>query len=335
MWLLLVLAPVGAEYLLGYDTSTGHPGQLVAGLLILIPLYGAPAVLIRDLARRSGRGWPTILSWCAAWGVVQAGLVDQSMFNPDYRQIEYWDALWAPTELAGVSVFAALTFVLGHVIFSLGAPIALAESVFADLADQPWLSRWSNVLLLILGVTALVLVGADHQQTEPFTASPGQLTSCVIVIVLLVLAPLARRRHHVDRTSPVETSREWPPLALGLAAFIAAIVLMIVAPPTWLGVGLWLTIIPAMALWVWRFGRDRVDQRHRVALSTGALLAISMGGLLIEPLGDVSTTRVIAHHVVLSLLIVGLGVRGWRVANDAHTSSDAMPPAQRWPTSSN
>ncbi len=110
---------------------------------------------------------------------------------------------------------------------------------------------------------------------------------------------------------------------------------MIVAPPTWLGVGLWLTIIPAMALWVWRFGRDRVDQRHRVALSTGALLAISMGGLLIEPLGDVSTTRVIAHHVVLSLLIVGLGVRGWRVANDAHTSSDAMPPAQRWPTSSN
>ena len=42
----------------------------------------APALLIREVARRRGLGWPGILLLAAAFGVVQAGLVDQSMFSP-------------------------------------------------------------------------------------------------------------------------------------------------------------------------------------------------------------------------------------------------------------
>jgi hypothetical protein len=41
-----------------YDDSTGDLVRLVAGLLILSPLYGAPALLIREVCRRAdpGRG---------------------------------------------------------------------------------------------------------------------------------------------------------------------------------------------------------------------------------------------------------------------------------------
>jgi hypothetical protein len=55
--LLLVLAPVCAEYLGAYDDSTGDPLALAAGLLIFSPLYGAPA-----LARQIP-SWACPLGW--------------------------------------------------------------------------------------------------------------------------------------------------------------------------------------------------------------------------------------------------------------------------------
>jgi hypothetical protein len=83
---LLLFAPVSAEYLIGYDDTIGDPAVLVFGLVIFGPLYGAPAVLIREAARRAGRGWPSMLLLGLAFGLAQAGLIDQSLFNPDYRQ---------------------------------------------------------------------------------------------------------------------------------------------------------------------------------------------------------------------------------------------------------
>jgi hypothetical protein len=50
-------------------------------------------VLIREITRRTGRGWPTILLLGAAFGLVQAGLIDQSLFNPGYLDND--DPTWA------------------------------------------------------------------------------------------------------------------------------------------------------------------------------------------------------------------------------------------------
>lgn len=127
---LLVLAPVSAEYLYGYDDSTGDLTELLGGLLIFIPLYGAAAVIIREAARRAGRGRPTILLLGTAFGVLQAGLIDHSMFNPNYRGIEYWDDIFGPTVVPGLGVSLALAvqFTVGHLVWSIAVPIAIVES---------------------------------------------------------------------------------------------------------------------------------------------------------------------------------------------------------------
>jgi hypothetical protein len=52
--LLLVLAPLTAEFLLG-DFSV----RRLPLLLLFLPQYGGGALLIRELTRRTGRGWPT------------------------------------------------------------------------------------------------------------------------------------------------------------------------------------------------------------------------------------------------------------------------------------
>ena len=93
---LLVLAPICAEYLSAYDDSTGHPATLLGNLLIFIPLYGCSALLIREVARRARLGWIGILLLAAAFGFIEAGLIDQSLFSPDYRGLEGWEATYAP-----------------------------------------------------------------------------------------------------------------------------------------------------------------------------------------------------------------------------------------------
>src|SRR5690606_6438127 len=58
---VLVLCPVGAELLAAYGESTGDPGAVAFALVFFAGLYGAPALLARELARRCGWGWPSLL----------------------------------------------------------------------------------------------------------------------------------------------------------------------------------------------------------------------------------------------------------------------------------
>ena len=56
---LVFLAPLVAEFLLG-----NLPVTLLFGLVLLAPLYGGGALLIREVTRRAGRGVPS-----TAWRV--------------------------------------------------------------------------------------------------------------------------------------------------------------------------------------------------------------------------------------------------------------------------
>ena len=74
---LFFLSPLVAEFLLGDFTLA----QL-SYLILLAPAYGGAAVVIREVARRFGRGWPTIVLLALAYGVIEEGLETQSLFNP-------------------------------------------------------------------------------------------------------------------------------------------------------------------------------------------------------------------------------------------------------------
>ena len=54
---LVLLAPTVGEFLLG-----NIPISQYASVLVLAPLYGGGALLVRETARRLGRGWPTIVA---------------------------------------------------------------------------------------------------------------------------------------------------------------------------------------------------------------------------------------------------------------------------------
>ena len=199
---VVLLAPVTAEYLYGYDDSTGDVGELLGGLFLFAPLYGGAALLIREVARRAGRGWPTILLLGLAFGVLEAGLIDQSMFNPSYRDISYWDDMFGPTHLRGVGFNPnmALVFAAGHAIWSVAAPIALVETLVPARREAPWLRPVGLAVTAALFLLAAAAVLAWHLDTEAFRPSAGQVAGAALATVALGLSAFAAGRRHAARS---------------------------------------------------------------------------------------------------------------------------------------
>lgn len=96
-FVLVLMAPLVAELLAG-STPLGQPIVLAFLLPVYLLLYGAGALLIRELVRHSGRGWTSILLLGAAYGLIEEGFVSQSLFNPTLYHAAAWGfASWGST----------------------------------------------------------------------------------------------------------------------------------------------------------------------------------------------------------------------------------------------
>jgi len=326
---LYFFAPISAEYLLGYDDLIGRPLELVFGLLIFGPLYGAPALLIREAARRTGRGWPTILLLSFAAGLVQAGLIDQSLFDPSYRDIPYWHQMRLPTYLPGLgfSAYMALSFLGGHMMQSFAAPIAVIESLNPKLARQPWLGRPGLIVLTLLYLAAAALVLVDQLRSEDFVASAGQLLgSTVVVITLVVVAFRLPRWRRVRPGSPPR------PGVVGVVA-IVVIAGRDVLPTTWLGVAVAGLALLGLGVLVWRWsGRIGWGDRHVLALAAAVLVVNVAMAFVIQPLGNpdpvvkYAVNAVFALAVAVVLLVASRRVRT-KPGGDPNTASSTRTPA--------
>jgi hypothetical protein len=76
-----VLAPIVAEFLLG-DFSL----RQLPLLPLFLPQYGGGSLLIREVVRRTGRGWPSMLLLAVAYGLIEEGFTTQSLFKPQLRR---------------------------------------------------------------------------------------------------------------------------------------------------------------------------------------------------------------------------------------------------------
>ena len=304
---LFVLAPVCAEYLWGYDDSTGHPGTLIGNLIVFSPLYGAPALLIREAARRYGLGWPGLLLMAAAFGTFQAGFVDQSMWSTEYRDIPYWHDMAAPTYVGpiGLSIYLAVTFVGGHVILSIGSPTALVETIAGRRRHLPWLGPVTLPVVALLYAGASALVMKDAYDTGEASATWGQLLgSAVVAVALVVAAVLVGRRPAL--IVPGTVPRPWQVAA---AAYVAMVAVNAI-PPSRVGTALVVLLELVVVAAVWRLShRGDWDQRHVLALAAGAVLAAGTYAFLADPIGDVTDAEKYGHNVVLLVLMAGLV--GW------------------------
>jgi hypothetical protein len=303
---LFGLCAIGAELLSAYGDSTGDPGQVVFAVIFFGALYGAPALLARELVRRRGWGWPSMLLLFVALGIAQACLIDQSLFSADYQGYEGWQEGRAATfiPVLGISALSADNFVVGHLIFSFAAPVALAESWAPQRAREPWLGRAGTVVTAIAYLCAAVLVLTDP---ESHSASPLQLSVSIgLVLAAIAAAVFVGRAGDHDAAGPRSGG---PPLVPVLVISMILELIAAFAGEGWLALllgvvttgGVGAGIVLAGRRWGW-------SVRHSAAVGLAFLLV--RGGLAFTyfPLiGDVEPVPKYLHNVVMIVVVIIAG----------------------------
>jgi hypothetical protein len=313
---LLVLAAIGAELLAAYDDSTGRPGVLLSVVVFFAALYGAPSLLIRELARRMGWGWPSIILLAGALGILQAGVIDQSLFSGDYRGIEGWEQSLRATYIGplGLSAFNAVGFVVGHVVYSFCAPIAVAEAWRPAAARTPWFGPRGIVVAAVLYLLAAGLVLRDP---ESHSASAMQLAGSLAAVGLGIGGAVWwGRRGPGERHAP-----RAPRLSVTLAGSFALLTAVGLAPETWTGVAITTTAFAAgAALLVHASGAVDWSVRHAAAVAVGALLSRGVLAFLYYPVvGEAAAVPKYAHNVTMLAIVV---VLGWRALRGRDRAAD-------------
>ena len=319
---LVLLAPFVGEVLLG-----SIPTHLLYAYPALVPMYGGGALLVRELTRRSGRGGLTLLVLGAAYGVVEEGLGDMSLFNPNFLGLH----LLEHGNLFGIGWVWWLDVLTLHVVWSIGVSVVLAEALFARRGAAPWLGRVGLVVagvVLALG-TALVHAAAG----EGYALSTAQLVGSLGLILALVAVALLLprpRRWPPPADDPRRVRQAPPPWLVGVAAFVPASAFMALDPrvsgalrlPA-LGtivadVVLYLLVAITIARWSRRAGWGGT---HRFALAAAAALTYTWCGLIFTG-RDVLD---LVGQVLVGLLAVGI----LAVAARRARSGDGLPAERR------
>ncbi|KNB49773.1 hypothetical protein [Streptomyces caatingaensis] len=311
---LFLLAPLIGECLLG-NLTVPEMGLL---LPLLAPMYGAGALLVRECARRAGRGHGAMLLLGVAYGLIEEGLVDQMLFNRHYAGHDLMGATCIPG--LGVGGWLTVSVVTMHAVWSTNVGIVIVESLLpAERADGPWLGRTGLAVTGLVFAGGCALVWYGNYTDERFVASPWQLGATAVAVVTLVLYALARPR-------PRPRAATVSPWVLGTATLIAgSLFLFTDSLPGWWSATAALALVTAAAV----IGhRCAWSPCHRLALAGGALLAYAWTGFFEVPesaAGGKGAVDYAANGVLAAGAVVVLAVAVRRVGRRGEGVPQPLP----------
>jgi hypothetical protein len=321
---LLFVAPLVAEYLLGDFPVTWLPL-----LLLLAPMYGGGALLIRELVRRSGRGWPSILLLGVAYALIEEAFTTQSLFNPHYLGMHLLGPAWIPS--LGIGAWWTLFMLNVHPFWSIGVSIALAEGLFPSSdglyparARTPWLGKVGVSVAAALFAVGIIYNTYYSLRHDPFRASTAQLLVAAFFVVVFAAAAFLFPASTATR-EPGAAPSPWITAAaaflLGFAVFLAPVNL------NWVAVA-WILAVDLVFLFsLWAFSkRSGWTPLHTFSLGAGGALVYGVHAFLQGPVVPCPKGIVLLSHVlflVLAVVLVAAAARRTRRL-EASASSPAF-----------
>lgn len=273
---LFFIAPLVAEYLLG-----DLPLTMLGALVVLAPMYGGGALLIREVVRRTHRGWPGIFVLGLAYAIFEEAFTTQTLFNPNYLHLSLGLLKPAFIPALGIGVWWTVFVLTLHTVWSVSVSIALTESLVPRRATTPWLGRTGLIvtgIVFVLGAIASTLIGyrQDH-----FVASTAQFVVSAIACVAVVVVAF-----RLPGSSPGRAPGGVPnPWLFGAGALAAGSAFLLIPKDWgWLAVAAYVALdliaVAAIAHWSQRAAWGAV---HRLALVGGAALAYAWHAFLQTP----------------------------------------------------
>ncbi|MDX6281365.1 MAG: hypothetical protein QOH03_2436 [Kribbellaceae bacterium] len=317
---LFFLSPLVAEYLLG-----NLPITALFAVVGLACLYGGGAVLIREVVRRRGWGYPSLLVLALAYAVLEEGVTTQSLFNPDYVGLRLLDE--GHIGFLGMGAPWTLFVLTLHTVWSITVPIVLVEAV-SKRPREPWLGKiglWVVGVFFFVGVVATTAIQLAN---DSFVASVGQFVGTAVVLVALIaFAAWLGGRAVADRRSSGGVPAVW---LVGLSALLVTSGFMLVSD---VGVSGWWAAVIYLAGWaasvrVVRFwGRhESWSRRHVLALASGALLTYAWHGFPEKPVFDAPKAVDLVGNGIFAGLAVVLLVVAWRRVSVVTSAAETVGP---------
>jgi len=312
---LFFVAPLVAEYLLG-----DLPITLLVALIMLAPMYGGGALLIRELTRRTGRGWPTILLLGCAYALIEEGFAGQTLFNPNTYGFHFLKYAWIPS--LGIGAWWTLLMLNVHSFCSIGVSIALAEGLFPARARTPWLGKiGTSVVALIyaIGVVANTAYGYHHSH---FRASNAQFLVTALLTILIVITAFLLP----SRAASATAGRVPSPWLTGAAALLLGLVVFLAFPIWgWGSVTVMLTADLVFLIFLWMLARrSGWTPLHTLSLAAGGAIFYGLHaftGKVLVPCPHWIMRTGNAIFLVLAIAVIVLAVRRTRAALVVSASS--------------
>lgn len=280
-WTLALLTTLCAELTF---TAVAVPFTWLLTPLLMV-MYGAGVLLVREAAVRVGGGWPSLVLLGVAYQIAEDGLGLQALTSPRM----YGAADWGFRAL-GVNWTYWESQIGVHVVLSVLMPIAITNLLFPEQRSRPYLGKGSMAgvgTLAVVGVLGLrYLISATE---DPGYRTPWGFTLMFIALILVLawvaLVALPRRRTTEGRPA-VRTAPS--PRVVGFVSLYLTMAFLTTLLPLGLGSALLLgdlmspvqrlviavlTAIPfAWLVLRWQAAANW-DDRHRIWLLGGILVS--------------------------------------------------------------
>src|SRR5256712_14184303 len=177
---LILLSPIIAEMLSGSSPPLEWLNPITP--LLLIWLYGAGVLVMRETAVRWKTGWPSILLLGAAYGIIEEGLAVKSFFDPGWMDLGTlaWYGRWLD-----VNWVWAVWLTTYHAVVSIAIPIFLTEWIWPRIRGQPLTSRRGYITAIGLLAGATVFI---NRLLTAYRPSVWHFLGAVGAVVVLVWA---------------------------------------------------------------------------------------------------------------------------------------------------
>jgi hypothetical protein len=327
--LLLVLAPLTAEFLLG-DFSI----RRLPLLLVFLPQYGGGALLIREVTRWTRRGWPTMVLLGTAYALIEEGVTTQSLFNPNYLGLRLLDYGYMPA--LGISTVWTVFVLSIHVVWSICTPILIVEGVAGVRRTTPWLGRFGLAITAMLFVIGCAFIAVFTIKSNGFVASPMHFAVVSLLALAVIVAAFSTFRPEsgeVVRPGGAPAPSRW---VVVLTTFVLASTFELImhngarlgVPPTLTALAMVACEIMVAVLIVNWSSRDGWTPNHYLAIATGAVLTYSWVGLSRFLKGTTNigepTTRVDDIGQVIEILVI-LSLIAWTMTHRRLAPGDRGP----------
>ena len=273
-WLLLALSPAIPELMTGSTSLNGlvvDPVRFAVQIALLLGLYGAGCVVIREFCVILGKGWTSILLLGAAYGILEEGVAVHTFFLSSGNPVNSFATYG---RLFGVNWLWALGLTIFHATYSIALPILLVHLAYPAARGKRWLDRGALALTFGIYVAVVALLAVSVPQGP----SPLLLVFFLALVLVLVGAAILSRPDTLSIAPGPARLGPKTLLGAGAISFAVWVLMTLFAATSWLpafGAASILVLGNGVALGIAVYGPGAEGlERSELLFATGMVAAL-------------------------------------------------------------